>query len=283
MKLSTYYLNLSVIAFTGLILLSCTSEERYYQKTFSPEESKQLAQNLTDGIKFYYQGSAATQLMLQEALLHDPNNADVHREIGVPYLKRGIASAFPHYYGKAADINPVSWLGWRGYLYLYFYRDYENALADFNLTDTITPNFVDYPQSTSVDFMRGICYLQLGKYEKALEYLDKFIDYETDLGNMKYIDTKAFIFKSIAYAQLGELEKAIASLNKGLTINKKLADLYFYLAQFQVQSGNRAEARKNLNLAQSLFDQGDFHQRPYVEAFYQIYQTDLDALRSKME
>ena len=38
----------------------------------------------------------------------------------------------------------------------YFYRDYKRALKDIEEYDALTPNFVDYPQWTSVNYMRGI-------------------------------------------------------------------------------------------------------------------------------
>ncbi|MEL7220836.1 MAG: hypothetical protein AAGJ93_05920, partial [Bacteroidota bacterium] len=158
---------------------SCQRQEAvWYEKEFTSEEHKALSLNLLEGIGYYYQGSPASQMLLEEALAYDPNSAKIHREIGVPYLKRGIASAFPDYYGKAADLDPLGWTGWRGYLYLYFYRDYERAIADFNLTDTLTPNQVDYPQSISVDYMRGICYLMIDDYPSAIDYFDRHIAYE---------------------------------------------------------------------------------------------------------
>jgi hypothetical protein len=68
----------------------------------------------------------------------------------------------------------VTWQGWRGYLKLFFYRDYESAIADFNATDTLTTGFTDYPQSMSVDYLRGLAYFQLGEEEKALDYYTKY-------------------------------------------------------------------------------------------------------------
>jgi tetratricopeptide (TPR) repeat protein len=268
---------------TILFASSCQrKEEIWYQKTFSPEERKELSLTLLDGIRYHYQGSPACQMILQESLSYDPDNAKTHREIGVPYLKRGVASAFPHYYGKAAELDPLGWTGWRGYLYLYFYRDYERALADFNLTDTLTPNQVDYPQSISVDYMRGICYLMLDDYPNAIDYFDRHIAYETSITGFEYIDPKTLLYRGIAYLGLNQPDTAIHSFRSGLTIDDENADLYYWLAQVQGQQGQLAKARQNLERAHIEFAKKNYNRRYYVEEFFQTYETDLDALATQL-
>ena len=275
------WLNPCILLLILTIILgsACQRQEVvWYQKEFTPEERKELSLNLLDGIRYHYQGSPACQMVLNEALSHDPSNAKVYREIGVPYLKRGIAAMFPHYYGKAADLDPLGWTGWRGYLYLYFYRDYERALADFNLTDTLTPDQVDYPQSISVDYMRGICYLMLQDYPQAIDYFDRHIAYETSITGFDYIDSKTLLYRGIAYLGLKQPTDAVASFQSGLTIDDKNADLYFWLAKTLAQEGQTAAARQNLERAQQEFARKNFNQRSYVEEFYQTYEADLNVL-----
>jgi tetratricopeptide (TPR) repeat protein len=263
---------------------SCQRQEAvWYEKEFTTEERKALSLSLLDGIRYHYQGSPASQMILQEALSYDPQNAKVHREIGVPYLKRGIAAAFPHYYGKAAELDPLGWTGWRGYLYLYFYRDYERALADFNLTDTLTPNQVDYPQSISVDYMRGICYLKLHDYQNAIDYFDRHIEYETSITGFDYIDPKTLLYRGIAYLGQNKADLAIASFRSGLTIEDENADLYYWLAKVQAQQGHLAEAQQNLERARKEFARENYNRRYYVEAFFQTYEADLDVLAAQLK
>ncbi len=274
-----------VAAILILVLLwtSCQrSDYQYYTKTISTEEYSEVARKLTDGITNYYQGSPASQMLLEEALRYDPNHALAHREIGVPYLKRGIGAAFPHYYGKAADLDPLGWTGWRGYLYLYFYRDYERALQDFNALDTITPGVVDYPQSTSVDYMRGLCYLQLNQNDQAIDYLDRHIAHEDSVAGADYVPPEAYLMRGIAQWKKGELEPALNSFKSGIALEDYNADLQYWLAKMYVEQGELAEARKWLKRAQLAFNQGDYNKRFYVEEFYQLYQQDLDALAAQL-
>jgi tetratricopeptide (TPR) repeat protein len=266
-----------------LLVASCGQQRHdWYRKSFTQEEQITLAKSLTESIGSYYQGSPGCQLLLEEAKGFDPNNATVYREIGVPYLKRGIASAFPHYYGKAADLDPLGWVGWRGYLYLYFYRDYERALADFNRLDTITPGVVDYPQSVSVDFMRGICYLQLEQYKEAIDYFDQHIEYETSVTGFKYIAPETFLFRGIAYLGLKQPDEAIQSFETGLSLEDYNADLMYWLAKTHAQEGRKAQARSYLDQAKLAFAERDYNRRPYVEEFYQLYEVDLIALEEEM-
>ncbi len=286
MNLSIYYPKTLIWFFAGLALLMASCQGGgydYYQKTYSAEEHKALAQTLTDGIGNYYQGSPACQALLEEAKGYDPTYALAYREIGVPYLKRGIAAAFPHYYGKAADLDPLGWIGWRGYLYLYFYRDYERALLDFNRLDTITPGVVDYPQSTSVDYMRAICHLQLGDYDSAIDYLDQHIAHEDTIAGFKYIPPEAFLFRGIAYWKKVEPEQAIRSFLTGHDLEDYNADLQFWLAKVYAENGLQSEARKWFKQAEKAFQEGDYNRRPYVEEFYQLYTEDFDALRIQLE
>ncbi|MEL6656700.1 MAG: tetratricopeptide repeat protein [Bacteroidota bacterium] len=277
----------SGVLFILLLLMvlwtSCQrSDYEYYSKSFTPEENATLAQHLTDGITNYYQGSPASQLLLEEALRYDPNHALAHREIGVPYLKRGITAAFPHYYGRAADLDPLGWIGWRGYLYLYFYRDYERALQDFNALDTITPGVVDYPQSTSVDFMRGICYLQLDQYDEAIDYLDRHIAHEDSVAGANYVPPEAYLMRGIAQWKKGDTDEAMSSFRTGIALEDYNADLQYWLAKMYVERGDSAKARKWLKTAQLAFNKDDYNTRFYVEEFYQLYQEDLDALAAQL-
>lgn len=268
----------------ALCLAACQgSRYDYYQKSFSVEERKELAKTLTDGIGNYYQGSPACQALLEEAKQYDPTYALAYREIGVPYLKRGITAAFPHYYGKAADLDPLGWMGWRGYLYLYFYRDYERALVDFNRLDTITPGVVDYPQSTSVDYMRAICYLQLGDYDSAIDYLDQHIAHEDTVAGFDYIPSEAFLYRGIAYWKKGESAQAIHSFLTGHEIEDYNADLQFWLAKVYAENKEHTTARRWFAQAERAFQQRDFNRRPYVEEFYQLYPEDFEQLRAQLE
>ena len=265
---------LSGLLFLGL--LACHQQDEFYKRSYTQAEQVELAQSLLNGVGLHYQGSPACQMILREAQSLNPTNADVYREFGAPLVKRGFGKELHEVYASAVKYDPVGWQGWRGYLYLYFYRDYERAIQDFNATDTLTPDFVDNPQSQSVDYMRGICYLRLGKFDKALAFFDKHIAHETQQAGIDYLDGKAFLFKAIAHWEKGELEEMKKTLELGRSVDNINADLLFWLAKYYRQVGDESQAKTFMDHAQKQFLVGYHNKRPYVEEFYQLYKVDFE-------
>ena len=148
-----------------VVMSSCGEADILYKRTYSEEEKTVLSESLLNGAgtDLYYQGSVGERMIIHEGNSYNPNNAWGEREIGVPYLKRGFATEANKYYTRAIEYDPEQWLGYKAYCWLYFYRDYETALEEIDRFDAMTPGIVDYPQSTSVNYMRGLCYLQLGR------------------------------------------------------------------------------------------------------------------------
>ena len=271
-----------LIAIFVLMFFSCQTKAPLYKKEFTDTEKKQLVENLINGRGYYYQGTSAEQFLLFEAMSYDSSHADIYRELGVPYLKRGIASAFPHYYGKAADLNPLDWLAWRGYLYLYFYRDYENAIKDFLEADELTPGVVDYPQSLNIDFLKGICYLKMGNHQNAINFFDKQINYESEEVGLEYMESIAFLYKGIAHWEMGKKETAKDIFEIGQKVDNKNADLLFWLAKYWAEKGNNKKARELIAKAKQQFLNGYFNKRNYTEIFYQTYLADIEELEKKL-
>lgn len=282
MELSlTYYLKTITICFL-LIFFSCKEQPDFYKKEVLTTDQKIVAAQIMKGSHQYYQGSVPEQLLLDETLKLDPQNADAWRERGIAYLKRGFAAEYFPYYDKAVEIDPLAWQGWRGYIYLYFYRDYERALADFNATDILTPDIVDYPQSTSVDFMRAICYLKLKEYDKAIEYLKGHIAEELTTVEEKYVDAKSFLFQGIAYHHKGDFEKAAANYKRALTHAPENSDLWYWLAKTSLAAGDIAAATAAIEKADTQFKKRNFNKRNYVAEFFQTYQPDIDELKEQI-
>ncbi|GJM31485.1 MAG: hypothetical protein DHS20C18_04860 [Saprospiraceae bacterium] len=276
---------LSGIALLALLTMTCCNRSiDLYSRSYSTVEQQKLAQQFLAGVgTYYYQGSPQEIFLIKEGLKYNPNSASLWREFGAPTIKRGFARASYIYYGKAVDLDPLEWQGWRGYLYLYFYRDYQRALADFNATDTLTPNFIDYPQSTSVDFMRGICYLQLGEYDQALTFFEQHIEAEIGMVGEAYIDSRVFLFEGIAYFKLDKLDQAIKSFNRGLRVHEeKNADLWYWLAKSLMKKGQLSLAATALERAEEMYKRGYFHERSYVEEFYETYPAMIANLQEEL-
>jgi tetratricopeptide (TPR) repeat protein len=280
-NLSTYFLSLLIV---GVLFSSCTREaSAYYKKTFTEEEKEKLSQQFLYGLgTWYYQGTTQDQILALEGLDLYPERAILWRELGAPSVKRGFGQKTHEYYAKAVELDPVEWQGWRGYLYLYFYRDYERALNDFITLDTLTPGFVDYPQATSIYFMQGICHLQLGHLDLAIDFFDRHIEEELKNVEEEYIDAKTFLYKGIAYIEKGELQQAKASFERGLkNVEDKNADLWFWLAKTEALLNNKDGFQQALEQAVHYYNRTYYNQRPYVEEFYQLYPEDFGDLEDQ--
>jgi len=263
---------------------SCGPKDILYKKEYSEEDKLLLSETLLNGAgtDLYYQGSVGERMIIREGMKYNPQSAWGEREIGVPYLKRGFATEAYEHYKKAVEADAEEWLGYKAYCWLYFYRDYEMVLKDVERFDAFTPDFVDYPQSTSVNYMRGVCHLQLGNYEEAIKYMQMHVDREVKDVGYNYVASLNYVLLGMGYQKQGLHEKADSIYDIGLVHNKNASELHFYKAQNLFLSGRNKEAADSWKKAQDWFSKGGNNIRPYVEEFYAIYQEDLTALEGEL-
>lgn len=228
-----------------------------------------------------YQGSPVCMNAFAYILEVDSTNAEAYRELSIPYLKRGIPHLWKKWIDKAVRYDSVSWQPYRGYNYLWFYRDYKKAIADFDASDTLT-SYLDQPQGHSVDFWRGIAYLGLKDYENSISYWDKHIQKETEEAGEDWVELEAFLYCGIAHYELGQLESAKINFDKIITYFKTSADANFYLAKIANDRNEKDVALQHLNQSKEDFENGFFNQRPYVETLRQIYMSDIEDLKSTL-
>jgi len=219
--------------------------------------------------------------MLDSILNLDPENAAAWREISIPYLKRGMPLQWKPLIDKAVLHDAKTWQPMRGYLYLWFYRDYEKAIADFNASDTLT-DYIDHPQGHSVDFWRGIAYLGLKDHENSIAYWNKHISKETEESGEDWVELEAFLYRGIAHYESENLEKALEDFDKAIRYFKQSADAKFYKSKILFEKGKSKEALEFLEEANSDFKEGYFNNRDYVETLRQIYMEDLDNLKQSI-
>lgn len=261
-----------------MIQLSCTKRE-WYQKDLSESVRKQYAVQLGNGASYRnYQGTVAEQMHHFEALAMDSSNGDLWRELGTARVKRGILDEMYHYYEGGVQRKPAKWAGFRGYLYLYFYRDFERAIADFNYNDEVVGE-VTHSQGQDHDYMRGIAYYGLKEFEEALRYLNIYIDrVEKDQGS-DWVDVYAYLYKGLTLMKLDRNPEAIEAFDDVLKNYPKLADAYYHKAKIYAEQGEQSKAWQELEKAEEYFQMGYFHQRPYVEVLDQIYSQDIADLK----
>ena len=263
-------------------LIGCQQEQDWFKREFNAEKKLLYAKELRNGVSYYYQGTVPEQYHIKEAIKLDTNDGDLWREFGTARVKRGLADEMQYYYGKAAAIEPDPWAGFRGYLYLYFYRDYPRAIADFNLTDSVTGT-ISYSQGQSHDYMRGIAYYGLKDYPQALHFLSNYIDITIDNDGEEWVDAFAVLYRALSYEKLQDDVNMKVELQRALRIYSDMADAYYHLARVTLKEGQPKEALKLIEQAEENFKEGYFHNRPYVEVLEQIYLEDIEALAIRIK
>jgi tetratricopeptide (TPR) repeat protein len=88
----------------------------------------------------------------EKAIEYDQENSDAWMERSVAFNKAGDFEKGFEYLNKAVELDPKLHLGYRGWIRLRKMRDYDKALQDFNILDSLTPNFVDAPWGEDIDF-----------------------------------------------------------------------------------------------------------------------------------
>ena len=274
MSLKFYHNYFCFLAF--LICSSCN------ENLVSKEDQEKSQRVFIEGEKLL-QGSTESMLRLEKAIEIDPYNCDAVRELSVAYLKRGLAHQWKLQFDKAVECDPILWQPYRGYLYLSFYRDYEKAIADFDASDTLTPNFTDAPQGQSVDYWRGIAYLGLKDYKNALNYFNKYIRLETDEWGEDQVEVTGFLYRGIVLFKTNNYEQALKDFDKVLYYNEDhSADAKYYKALI-LKASNPVKAKQLVTSAIKDFNMGYFNQRDYVEILMQIYIDDLNVLNQELK
>ena len=185
---------------------------------------------------------------------------------------------------QAVICDAKRWQGWRGYLYLFFYRDYKKAVADLNATDSLTPHFIDNPQGHSVDYWRGHAYLGMKDYKNSIVYYQKHIDKVVNDYGEDWVEPDAFLNLGIAFFEHGMLDSVPALLNKALQYyDNKSADTKYYWALYEQSQGDREKALEWVHKAIEDFKLGHSKERPYNEEIRQVYFEELEELESLLK
>ena len=269
-KLLKSYLSLFLV----LALFSCKNET-----TLSLKEKRTLAEKRYKEAIQFRQGSTPFQNGIAEAVKIDPTYPQAIYELSVADLKRGLPHKWLPQYNKSVKLDSVQRLPWRGYLYLWFYRDYKKAIADFDASDRLTP-YLDFPQGYSVDYWRGLAYIGLEDYKTAQIYLQKDIEREVKESGEDYVDSTAFLYNGIALMELGDYENALPNFNKILKYSNNLSsDAKYYKSIIYFNKGEVEKARIEIKDAITDFNNGYYNQRGYVETLRQLYIQDFNDLK----
>ena len=85
----------------------------------------------------------------------------------------------------------------------------------------ITQNYGGTPQANLAQHYAGICFLQMGEYQKAVDLFTKYNHTKNTLGNIIYAQNLGLT--GDAYAQLENLDKALEAYTKAANVTNNVA------------------------------------------------------------
>jgi tetratricopeptide (TPR) repeat protein len=264
-----------------LLLISCSNPA-----VLTSEDKIALAEEMWLEVekKHGIQGSPEKMNFLEEIIRLNPKHCDAIRELSVAYLKRGMPDKWKPIFDRAVECDPAHWTPWRGYLYLYFYRDYQKAIADFDASDTLTPNHIDSPQGHSVDYWRGHAYLGAKDYENSIRYYQKHIAYTTEQWGEDFVEPDAFLNLAIAYYESNQFDKMPTELDRALQYyQNKSADTKYYYALYEQEQGNTKKALEWVKAGIEDFYLGNSKKRNHNEEIKQLYVEMLYELEDELK
>lgn len=212
--------------------------------------------------KSYYQGSRYRQENSDQLIALNPNNAEYYQGKSMAHTKIGdYHIAFP-LLEKAYELDKKEVGYYYGWLLLYYYRDYERAILRLNEYDDLTPNQPDFCWGEHINFLKGLCYKQMGQYDMAIEEFNRLIEYEGE-----HVDVYAYVYLGICHIKLNNISEAIKNFDLAIEEYPQCAMAYFYKGVAYQQIKFPKLYKEAFFQAKSLLEQGYFQEEAYYEMF----------------
>ncbi len=253
----TFKLLISIPIFSLCILL-------IYQCFFAPI-------NIRFSLGSDPQGSYFSVFMLDHLIKTNPQNEKILWESSVAYNKNGDFEEGMRRLNKANSLNATDHLGYTGWIKYTKLKDYENALKDFHRLDKLS-SVVEYPWGENIYFQMGICYQGLGDYDSAIVYYDKFIASEKNPDN---IYPRMYTYRGKIEADRENYPKALDFYNKTISLDKNIAEAYYYKAETYRLINQKDSAKFNYQKSLSLVQKNYKDKDPYDERPLEIYETEI--------
>lgn len=240
---------------------------RYYGDTLKYE-----ACTIGEAAYGLYQFSKEFHEIFDQAIEMDPTYDYAYRSKSVSYLKSGDFINWKILMDKAVAINPTEHLGYRGWSHFQFFRDYENAIKDIELLDSLLSYDIGYSKNGNyhLQVARALCYKQLGQNQKAATII------EQQLATANYSPgIYDYLHLGVLYLHLNQFDQAHTAFARQSEINE-LAENQYYLGLLYQQQGKAEAALQSFNKAHSLYLEEIRLYDTYTHPVDQVYLRDIE-------
>ena len=256
------------LSFLCLFFMAC-------QKDHKKQESKNMDLFFKKAAT-YRQGSELEQIYYDSIISLNPNYDEAWFEKSAWSIKIGDYTNYFKYMNKAVELNPKVHIGWRGVVRLYYLRDYEGAIKDFETYMDLYPNQQNLAaRGEPVLLLLGKAYWQMEEYETAIEYFNDYIEEETETSGEYWVDINAFLYKGICLYKLANYQDALESFKKGIQYNKKFPEAYYHAGKTLVELRKNSQACDYFLKAKQYAENGHIKRDGYREVFGQLYYEDI--------
>lgn len=278
MKLLKYTLKIYAYIITVIILqIGCFQKSA---QQIDPDWAKVREKLGVEGIesmqeaiekKHPYQGSLLHQYRCDTLIALNHNASTNYEEKSTPYTKNGDYHIAYPYLEKAYKLDPKGTLYYYSWLTLYYYRDYERALALLTEFDNYTPNKASYAWGENVNFLKGLALRQMKRFPEAVTEFSTCIKDEA-----KNVDIYTYVYKGICHFYNNEHELAIKDFDYAIEKYESCSAAYFWKAEVLAQKQKNKEAILQLEIALDLVKKGHIKTDSYMEVFDMPNQMQIE-------
>ncbi len=220
------------------------------------------------------------ELMQYAISKYDTPTGDDYHEVSVQNTKNGNYIQAIAALEKAVSLDPKVH-GYYGWVLLYYYRDYEKALAHLEVFDQLTPNFTDAPGGEDIHFQKGLAHMQLQHYEIAIKEFNLNINEVSKKYGEKWTNPYCSVYKGRCYEQVHDLKKADKAYSDAIKIDSNCTEAYYFRGLLHAQQSKIKTARPLLKKALELVNKGNRQTDVYIELFDEIYKEDIEVAIKK--
>lgn len=183
-----------------------------------------------------------------------PNVAYAYEQKAVPLIKDGkYAEAFA-LEDRAAALDPLKWLAYRGFLKCIFTKDYEGAITDFQQAARLKPGSREMDHT--YPFFEGLCNLELGNYQRAEVNFKEDIRQQKGPGGQQAVHFNTLFYTGVLYLEMKSYAQAQAYLAQCLKAYPQHPEANYYLGLAHQAQGNKALAQRCFLAAQKALASG---------------------------
>lgn len=223
--------------------------------------------------KGFYQFSKEYQTVFDRALAIDSTFDYAYWAKSIAYLKSGDFITWKKLIDKAVKYNPEGHLGYRGWCRYQFFNDYEGAINDIELLDSLVSYDIGYSQNGTyhLNVAKGLWYAALGENHKALGIIEKQVS-QNELDD--FIGQFDYLHLGVLYLKTGEFTQALEAFGQQEKVNP-LAEAKYYSALTYLKINDIQGYKSSLEQALVLYTDDQIMTDTYSTPLDKIYLVDI--------